>query len=176
MGYFQKGQHGQSSGEENTNGLKQIVSHQFEKAYFKENKKYFTNCQVSTKKLREKLIKILEISMSNALEPTSTLIQQELDDTSYLFKVEFNDRHLTPKSYLLNNIDVLKLGIKEFQEKFHRNELKSILRAELDQKVLDVLATRYWKDDNLQDLSSSKLESDTDMLYWHKNWNSHHPA
>ncbi|CAI4784203.1 BAI_1a_G0050550.mRNA.1.CDS.1 [Saccharomyces cerevisiae] len=167
-GIFSKGQHGQSSGEENTNGLKQIVSHQFEKAYFKENKKYFTNCQVSTKKLREKLIKILEISMSNALEPTSTLIQQELDDTSYLFKVEFNDRHLTPKSYLLNNIDVLKLGIKEFQEKFHRNELKSILRAELDQKVLDVLATRYWKDDNLQDLSSSKLESDTDMLYWHK--------
>ncbi|QHS76306.1 dynamin-related GTPase MGM1 [Saccharomyces paradoxus] len=167
-GIFSKGQHGQNAGEENTNGLKQIMSHQFEKAYFKENKKYFANCQVSTKKLREKLIKILEISMSNALEPTSTLIQQELDDTSYLFKVEFNDRHLTPKSYLLNNIDVLKLGIKEFQEKFHRNELKSILRAELDQKVLDVLATRYWKDDNLPDLSSSKLESDTDMLYWHK--------
>ena len=94
-GIFSKGQHNQNTGDENVNGLKQIVSHQFEKAYFRENKSHFANCQVSTKKLREKLIKILEISMSNALEPTSTLIQQELDDTSYLFKVEFNDRHLT---------------------------------------------------------------------------------
>ncbi|QLG74006.1 hypothetical protein HG535_0F05180 [Zygotorulaspora mrakii] len=145
----------------------QIKTRQFEKDFFKENKQVFTNCEVSTKRLREKLIKILEISMSNALEPTSMLIQQELDDTSYLFKVEFNDRQLTPKSYLLNNIDVLKLGIKEFQEKFNRNELKSILKADLDQKVLDFLATRYWKDENLQELSS-KMSSDEEILYWHK--------
>ncbi|SMN19562.1 similar to Saccharomyces cerevisiae YOR211C MGM1 Mitochondrial GTPase, present in complex with Ugo1p and Fzo1p [Maudiozyma saulgeensis] len=148
-------------------GLQQIHSYQFEKHYFKENKRIFSNCEVSTKKLREKLINILEISMSNALEPTSTIIQQELDDTSYLFKVEFNDRQLTPKSYLLNNIDVLKLSIKEFQEKFTRNELKSILKADLDQKVLDILAQRYWKDNNLPELST-QLNNETEMLYWHK--------
>lgn len=145
----------------------QLVTREFERTYFKKNKPVFTNCEVSTRRLREKLIKILEISMSNALEPTSTLIQQELDDTSYLFKVEFNDRQLTPKSYLLNNIDVLKLAIKEFQEKFHRNELKSILKADLDQRVLDFLATRYWKDENLQELSS-KMNNDDEILYWHK--------
>ena len=148
-------------------GLQQMESRQFEKVYFKANKKHFNNCQVSTKTLREKLIKILEISMSNALEPTSTIIQQELDDTSYLFKVEFNDRQLTPKSYLLNNIDILKLTIKEFQEKFDRYELKSILKAELDQKVLDFLANRYWKDDNLYELSS-KIKSNDSMVYWHR--------
>lgn len=145
----------------------QMLTRQFEKSYFKDNKKVFTSCEVSTKRLREKLIKILEISMSNALEPTSMLIQQELDDTSYLFKVEFNDRQLTPKSYLLNNVDVLKLGIKEFQEKFNRIELKSILKADLDQKVLDFLATRYWKDENLPELSSKK-NNDDEILYWHK--------
>ena len=148
-------------------GLQQIHSYQFEKQYFMENRKMFSNCEVSTKKLREKLINILEISMSNALEPTSTIIQQELDDTSYLFKVEFNDRQLTPKSYLLNNVDILKLSIKEFQEKFTRNELKSILKADLDQKVLDILAQRYWKDENLGGLST-QLNSETEMLYWHK--------
>lgn len=148
-------------------GLQQMESRQFERMYFKENKKYFNNCQVSTKTLREKLIKILEISMSNALEPTSTIIQQELDDASYLFKVEFNDRQLTPKSYLLNNIDILKLTIKEFQEKFDRYKLKSILKAELDQKVLDFLANRYWKDDNLYELSS-KIKSNDEMVYWHR--------
>ncbi|CUS20449.1 LAQU0S01e06832g1_1 [Lachancea quebecensis] len=141
----------------------------FERNYFKENKGVFTNCQVSTKRLREKLIKILEVSMSNALEPTSRVIQQELDDTSYLFKVEFNDRQLTPKSYLLNNVDILKLAIKEFQEKFNRYELKSILKADLDQRVLDLLASRYWKDENLQDLSSKKSDKDeSSALYWHK--------
>ncbi|AQZ15073.1 MGM1 (YOR211C) [Zygosaccharomyces parabailii] len=145
----------------------QIATREFEKNFLREHKKEFADCQVSTKKLRQKLIKILEISMSNALEPTSMLIQQELDDTSYLFKVEFNDRQLTPKSYLLNNIDVLKLAIKEFQEKFNRNELKSILKADLDQKVLDFLATRYWKDENLQELSS-KMNNDDEILYWHK--------
>ncbi|CCD24968.1 dynamin-related GTPase MGM1 NDAI_0E01520 [Naumovozyma dairenensis CBS 421] len=148
----------------------QLEARQFEKSYFKENRKTFQNCQVTTKKLREKLIKILEISMSNALEPTSTVIQQELDDTSYLFKVEFNDRQLTPKSYLLNNIDILKLSIKEFQEKFNRNELKSILKADLDQKVLDFLATRYWKDENFIELSNNNrfIKNDDEILYWHK--------
>ncbi|KAL3233631.1 Outer mitochondrial transmembrane helix translocase [Nakaseomyces bracarensis] len=147
----------------------QSLSKQFERSYFKEHKDAFADCQVSTKRLRERLIKILEISMSNALEPTSTLIQQELDDTSYLFKVEFNDRQLTPKSYLLNNIDVLKLAVKEFQENFHRNELKSILKASLDQKILDFLASRYFKDENLAELTNgSKNISDNEMLYWHK--------
>lgn len=158
----------ESAGQSNSElGLQQIQSYEFEKQYFRENKKTFTNCQVSTKQLREKLIKILEVSMSDALEPTSAVIQQELDDTSYLFKVEFNDRQLTPKSYLLNNIDILKLSIKEFQEKFTRNELKSILKADLDQRVLDILASRYWKDENLPELST-QLNNENEMMYWHK--------
>lgn len=151
----------------NKNELQQLALHSIEKSYFKEHRRDFSNCEVSTKRLREKLIKILEISMSNALEPTSAIIQQELDETSYRFKVEFNDRQLTPKSYLLNNIDLLKLSIKEFQEKFDRYQLKSILKAELDQKVLDFLASRYWKDENLSELSA-KIKTEDSMLYWHK--------
>ncbi|AET41592.1 dynamin-related GTPase MGM1 Ecym_8314 [Eremothecium cymbalariae DBVPG len=144
-----------------------IETIQFEREYFKDHKNDFSSCQVTTKKLREKLIKILEVSMSNALEPTSHMIQQELDDTSYLFKVEFNDRQLTPRSYLLNNIDVLKLAVKDFQEKFHRADLKSILKADLDQRVLDLLASRYWKDDNIQELSKN-VNDETSALYWHR--------
>ncbi|CDO93586.1 unnamed protein product [Kluyveromyces dobzhanskii CBS 2104] len=153
----------------NTETAAIVQTKQFEREFFKEHKKDFTTCQVTTKKLREKLIKILEVSMSNALEPTSRLIQQELDDAAYLFKVEFNDRQLTPKSYLLNNVDVLKVTIKEFQEKFSRNDLKSILKADLDQKVLDLLAARYWKDLNLPELSASRdLEDESSALYWHR--------
>ncbi|CCE64023.1 hypothetical protein TPHA_0G01870 [Tetrapisispora phaffii CBS 4417] len=146
---------------------KQNATKQFERSYFAEHKDAFKNCQVSTKKLREKLIKILEISMSDALEPTSKLIQQSLDDTAYHFKVEFNDRQLTAKSYLLNNVDIFKLAIKQFQENFNRAEPTSILKADLDQNVLDFLATRYWKDENLSELSSNDI-SENEMLYWHK--------
>lgn len=140
---------------------------QFERSYFRRHREAFAGCQVTTKMLREKLIKILEVSMSNALEPTSRTIRQELDDTSYLFKVEFNDRQLTPKSYLLNNIDILKLAIKEFQEKFQSVDLKSILKADLDQKVLNLLASRYWKDENIRELSNLS-SSESSALYWHK--------
>ncbi|KAL6944985.1 hypothetical protein ACO0QE_002428 [Hanseniaspora vineae] len=151
------------------------VNEQFEINYFKENKKFFQNCEVTSKKLRHKLIKILEVSMSNALEPTSTMIEQELDEASYRFKVEFNDRQLTPKSYLLTQIDVLKLAIKELQANFTRNELKSILKADLDQKVLDILSTRYWKENNntmvyedKRHSSSTGGSNDDDDVYWHK--------
>ena len=153
------------------------VNEQFEITYFKENNKYFQNCEVTSKKLRHKLIKILEVSMSNALEPTSTMIEQELDEASYRFKVEFNDRQLTPKSYLLTQIDVLKLAIKELQANFTRNELKSILKADLDQKVLDILSTRYWKESNNTMVYEDKRHSkntggsgsnDDDDVYWHK--------
>lgn len=146
---------------------RQTQTKKFENDYFKENKNLFKDCEVSTKKLRKKLINVLERSMSNALEPTSNLIQKELDDTSYLFKVKYNDRQLTPKSYLLNNIDILKLAIKEFQEKFHRKEMKSILDANLDQEVLDFLASKYWKDNKIYNSSYSN-NNDSEMLYWHK--------
>ncbi|SCV03227.1 LAMI_0H06458g1_1 [Lachancea mirantina] len=166
---FEKNSNGHGFFSKSSGDKEEDASRGFERKFFADNRQFFTNCQVSTKKLRQKLIKILETSMSSALEPTSRLIQQELDDTSYLFKVEFNDRQLTPKSYLLNNVDVLKLAIKEFQERFNRYELKSILKADIDQRVLDLLASRYWKDDHLLELSSRKAEKDdSTALYWHK--------
>ncbi|KAH3672831.1 hypothetical protein WICMUC_004053 [Wickerhamomyces mucosus] len=147
-----------------------IAQQNFEYSYFKTNKSDFNQCNVSTKILKKKLIKVLEKTMSMSLTPTANLVQQELDETSYKFKVEFNDRHLTPKTYLAENVDALKLSIKEFNENFGRLELKSILRNELDQRVLDLLASRYWnkfsespKDtkiliENLNDLNSLKIE------------------
>ncbi|KAH3902287.1 related to Dynamin-like GTPase MGM1, mitochondrial [Saccharomycodes ludwigii] len=140
----------------------------YENQYFKTYKDYFSKCEVSSRKLRSKLIKILEVSMSNALEPTEHLIQQDLDDTSYRFKVEFNDRQLTPKSYLLSQIDIIKSASKELQEQFSRSELKSILKADLDQKVLEILANRYWKETGLSYGSGATVASEVDDVYWHK--------
>ena len=67
-------------------------------------------------------------TMAASLRPTHLAIQQELEETSYQFKVEFNDRPLTPQMYLANNIDMLKLGTKDLSHNFSRNELKAILK------------------------------------------------
>lgn len=88
-------------------------------------------------------MKVLEKSMAASLKPTHYAIQQELEETSYQFKVEFNDRPLTPQMYLANNIDILKLSTTKLSQNFSRRELRSLLKNEIDQKVLDLLAERY---------------------------------
>lgn len=161
----------------NSNLSKELQIH--EQDYFlKTNEKYFYNSAVGTKLLKKKLMKILEKSMSASLKPTHRAIQQELEDASYRFKVEFNDRLLTPETYLASSLDSVKVAVKEFSAKFGRNELRSLLRSELDQRVLDLLALRYWNKPlpldgtPITSYSEPILEELPDAtendLYWHR--------
>ena len=126
-------------------GLQAFIAQQNEeRRFFRENKEVFEGTSVGTKLLKKKLIRVLERSMSAALKPMQQQVINELEETSYKFKVEFNDRDLTAEKYMAQTIDNLKMEIKEFSERFGRPELRSLLRSELDQKVLDVLALRYW--------------------------------
>ena len=159
-------------------GFQSFVAQQnFEVNYFKENRDEFIGTTTGSRNLKKKLMKVLEKSMAASLRPTHFAIQQELEETSYQFKVEFNDRPLTPETYLANNIDMLKLATKELSHNFSRNELRSLLKNLLDQKVLDLLAERYWNkpfdlkhnpgsEPNLRELSQiSNVDHD---IYWHK--------
>lgn len=156
-----------------------VSQYNFEHNYLKTHKEEFFGTVTGTKNLKRKLMKVLEKSMANSLKPTHLAIQQELEEASYQFKVEFNDRPLTPQMYLANNIDMLKLATKELSHSFSRNELRALLKNELDQKVLDLLAERYWnKPFSLQTTVSSLSEPDLRELsqinnidedsYWHK--------
>lgn len=152
-----------------------VAQQNFEHTFLKENKEAFFGCTVGTRNLKKKLMKVLEKTMAASLRPTHLAIQQELEETSYQFKVEFNDRPLTPEMYLANNIDVLKLGTKDLSHSFSRNELKSILKSALDQKVLDLMAERYWNkpfelknntfEPDLRELTQINIDND---IYWHK--------
>lgn len=94
--------------------------------------------------LRNKLMRTLEKTMAKNLQPTCDAIHQELEETAYQFKVEYNDRPITAESYLAQSLDAFKLSFKEFAGKFGREQVKSMLKSELDQYVLDLLAQRYW--------------------------------
>lgn len=149
-----------------------LAQQNFEINYFNEHKNDFLNCIVSTKNLKKKLIRILEKTMTENLKPTHFAIQKEFEETNYKFKVEFNDLPLTPQIYLANNLDILKLSIKELSNSFSKRELKSLIKYELDQKILNLLAEHYWSvntdidNHSLKELSSTL--SKENELYWER--------
>lgn len=150
-----------------------------ENAYFTAHPLEFgsdAEVNVGTTTLRQKLMHVLEQTMAASLQGTSTAIQQELEEATYEFKVQYNDRPLSAESYLAESLDAFKHSFKEFAESFGRPQAREMLKDELDQKVLDLLAVRYWnkpvtslspappEPDSLADLPTADPES----LYWHR--------
>lgn len=135
-----------------------------------------TELAVGTTTLRKKLMHVLEQTMADSLQSTGDAIQQELDEATYEFKVQYNDRPLSAESYLAESLDAFKHSFKEFAESFGRPQVKNLLKKELDQRVLDLLAQRYWNKP-IDDLTPQAVEldplsdlpkADPESLYWHR--------
>lgn len=132
--------------------------------------------QVGTATLRKKLMHVLEQTMSSSLQSTSDAIRQELEEATYEFKVQYNDRPLSAESYLAESLDAFKHSFKRFTEEFGRPQMNELLKNELDQRVLDLLAARYWNKP-IHDLGVPIAEpnsladlpkADPDSLYWRR--------
>lgn len=152
-----------------TSNITSLVA-QNEQSYFSQYPE-FEDCQVGTYSLRKKLMTILEKTMAASLQPTSIAIRQELEEASYQFKVEYNDRILTPETYLAGSVDAFKLAFKELTDQFGRNEVRNLLKAELDQKVLDLLAQRYWNKPYENQIHYSNIDADHPLSELSKNSN-----
>ena len=131
---------------------------------------------MGTTTLRKKLMHVLEQTMAASLQGTSDAIHQELEEATYEFKVQYNDRPLSAESYLAESLDAFKHSFKEFAESFGRPQVRELLKDELDQRVLDVLAQRYWNKP-IADLNPALIEpdplsdlpkADPENLYWHR--------
>ncbi|KAL9611100.1 MAG: hypothetical protein Q9167_004233 [Letrouitia subvulpina] len=131
---------------------------------------------IGTKTLRQKLMHILEQTMASSLQGTSDAIHQELEEATYEFKVQYNDRPLSAESYLAESLDAFKHSFKEFADAFGRPQVRELLKQELDQRVLDLLAQRYWNKP-ISDLSPAPSEpdplsdlpkADQDSPYWQR--------
>ncbi|KAL9034654.1 MAG: hypothetical protein Q9214_006949, partial [Letrouitia sp. 1 TL-2023] len=135
-----------------------------------------TELAVGTTTLRQKLMHILEQTMASSLQGTSDAIHQELEEATYEFKVQYNDRPLSAESYLAESLDAFKHSFKEFADAFGRPQVRELLKQELDQRVLDLLAQRYWNKP-IVDLSlvppepdplSDLPKADQDSPYWQR--------
>ena len=150
-----------------------------ENAYFSAHPLEFgpeSDLAVGTTTLRKKLMHVLEQTMAASLQGTNDAIHQELEEATYEFKVQYNDRPLSAESYLAESLDAFKHSFKEFAESFGRPQVRELLKEELSQRVLDVLAQRYWNKP-ITDLTPALIESDalSDLpnadpanLYWHR--------
>ena len=150
-----------------------------ENAYFSAHPLEFgpeSDLAVGTTTLRKKLMHVLEQTMAASLQGTNDAIHQELEEATYEFKVQYNDRPLSAESYLAESLDAFKHSFKEFAESFGRPQVRELLKEELSQRVLDVLAQRYWNKP-IADLTPALIESDAlsdlpkadpDNLYWHR--------
>ena len=114
---------------------------------------------VGTANLRKKLMRVLELSMSSSLVGVSEAIHQELAEANYEFKVQYNERPLSAESYLAESLDAFKHSFKGFSESFGRHDIQQLLKHELDQQMLNLLAQRYWNKP-LTDLTPSMPETE----------------
>lgn len=134
---------------------------------------------VGTPALRKKLMHVLESTMSASLKTTSEAIHHELAEASYEFKVQYNERPLSAESYLAESLDSFKHGFKKISESFGRQEVREIVKRELDQQVLNLLAQRYWNrpvedlrpidpmSESMRDPLSSLPKADPENPLWH---------
>lgn len=139
-----------------------------ENAYFQAHPLEFgpqSELSTGTTTLRKKLMYVLEQTMANSLAGTRDAIVQELEEATYEFKVQYNDRPLSAESYLAESLDAFKHSFKQFSDSFGRPEVRALLKAELEQKVLDLLAKRYWNKP-VEQLTEAPVELDpiSDLL------------
>lgn len=127
---------------------------------------------VGTETLKNRLMHVLEESMAASLHTISNAVAIELEEASYQFKVQYNDRSISAESYVAETMDLLKSRIGDLGKTFSKAEVRRMLRSALDEQVLDLLAQQYWTDPKAADLSKlggdSKLTPGDLDLYWQR--------
>lgn len=177
LGVFQS-----ASGHDGISGQGNLTARTFkeEEDYFARHKEHFAaptrgrnkgvEPMLGTATLQRRLMSVLEESMGSSLHGIANAVQRELEETSYQFKVQYNDRNITAESYVAETMDALKLRFKEFAERFGKPEVRHLLKWNLDEKVMDILAQMYWEDvraDELVKLADDrKLEASDLDRYW----------
>ena len=177
LGVFQSGKgHDRATGE---GRMSSLVMKQ-ESDYFNANREHFkpptrgrnagVQPMTGTDTLRRRLMTVLEESMGSSLHGIANAVQVELEEASYQFKVQYNDRSITAESYVAETMDALKLRFKEFASNFGKPEVRALLKQALDEKVMDILAQMYWSDartPELSQLADARKVSPEDLdKYW----------
>ncbi|KAG6905711.1 hypothetical protein DXG01_001158 [Tephrocybe rancida] len=122
-----------------------------------------SSLMVGTDTLRRQLMEVLESSMASFLHGITNAVQLGLEEATYQFKVQYNDRRITAESYVAETMDALKLRFKGSTQQFKRPIIRAKLKGMLDGKVMDVLEQLYWLDRRAPELGNS-LDAASSLL------------
>jgi dynamin-like GTPase MGM1, mitochondrial len=144
--------------------------------YFDTNRSVFgasSSVMVGTDTLRRRLMQVLESSMASSLHGLTNAVQLELEEVTYQFKVQYNDRRISAESYMAETIDALKARLRNDRELFRKPAVRAQLKKMLDERVMRVLEQFYLEDPRTRELASladdSKLKlEDVDPVWHHK--------
>ncbi|KAJ7591381.1 P-loop containing nucleoside triphosphate hydrolase protein [Mycena floridula] len=147
-----------------------------ESEYFRTHRDVYgssTSLMVGTDTLRRRLMEVLESSMASSLHGITNAVQLELEEATYQFKVQYNDRRITAESYVAETMDALKLRFKDATQQFRRPIIRDKLKSMLDDKVMDVLEQLYWLDKRVPELGDIAIDGrirpqDVDAYWRHK--------
>lgn len=141
--------------------------------YFSNRREHFgpsSSLMVGTDTLRRRLMEVLESSMASSLHGITNAVQLELEEATYQFKVQYNDRRITAESYVAETVDALKARFKDLSLQFRKPEVRTKLKAMLDDKVMDLLEQLYWFDKRTLELGAlgadPKLKAGDADAYW----------
>jgi predicted transcriptional regulator len=109
---------------------------------------------VGSQTLRHRLMQVLETHMARSMDHITDSVGMELDDARYQFKVHFNDRRISPESYVAECMDALKLRFKEFTKQFDKPTVRESITKMLEKKMSKITASLYWNDGRVCDLPS----------------------
>ncbi|KAF5388848.1 hypothetical protein D9757_005665 [Collybiopsis confluens] len=129
---------------------------------------------VGTDTLRRRLMEVLESSMASSLHGITNAVQLELEEATYQFKVQYNDRRITAESYVAETMDTLKARFQAAKAEFRKPIIREKLKMMLDDKVMDVLEQLYWLDKRAKELGDLAVDSrvkgpkDVDSYWKHK--------
>ncbi|KII84426.1 hypothetical protein PLICRDRAFT_46336 [Plicaturopsis crispa FD-325 SS-3] len=150
-----------------------VAAKRGEDDYFGAHKDQFgasSSLMTGTSTLRRRLMEVLESSMASSLHGITNAVQLELEEAAYQFKVQYNDRRISPESYVAETVDALKAKFKEFTTQFRKPQVRAKLKAMLDDKVMDVLEQLYWLDKRAPELGAlaadPKVQPDNIDAYW----------
>ena len=141
--------------------------------YFRNNREHFYNSSslmVGSETLKKRLMDVLESSMASSLHGITNAVQLELEEAQYQFKVQYNDRRISPESYVAETIDALKGRFRDFMAQFRKPAVRAKLKTMLDERVMDVLEQLYWSDKRVGEFTTlgedRRLKPDDIEPYW----------
>ena len=153
-----------------------LLAQRGEDDYFGSHKEYFGNSSTlmtGTDTLRRRLMEVLEASMASSLHGITNAVQLELEEATYQFKVQYNDRSISAESYVAETVDALKARFKDFTVQFRKPQVRVKLKEMLDERVMDVLEQLYWLDKRTPELGTLAADAmlkneDLDPYWRHK--------